>query len=191
VYLLTEQIKGPEKAYAEIDSVQKVATVLPYPEQVKLINTFCRNRIVEHPFRYISLHFYGAWRFFMDPCNWELNHFFQAGSVQEHMKNTAEPSSNPLVTPLNSNWLLMLYTGISVLANLLLLLAFLIAILLKNTDSKFRVFLAVIVLYFAFMTGPSASSRFRLPVFPVLLVTFALFSSKIEDEVTLQIKSRD
>ncbi len=190
VYLLTEEIKGPEKAFAEIDSVQKAATMLPYPEQVELISSFCLNRIGEHPFRYMSLHLYGAWRFFMDPCNWELNHFFHADSGEKHIYKLADPSSNRILSQRNG-WLLMLYTGISVLVNLLLLLTFLIAILLKNTDAKFRVFLAVIVLYFACMTGPSASSRFRLPVFPVLLITFALFSSKIEEEVTLQIKSRD
>jgi len=50
----------------------------------------------------------------------------------------------------------------------------------KQIDLKIRVIIFIIIIYIALITGPMSASRFRLPVYPLML--FALGGTIIKDK---------
>ena len=191
IYALSEKINGPVAAYQEIDSIETIAATLPYPQRAVLIDKFCSEKIAEHPIRYSVLHIYGAWRFFIDPCTWETNHFFNTtqNSLSNKLSTAIPKTGMDYLT--NEKLYSKLFTLLSIFVNCILLLTFVLSLSYKNIALKFRILLGAFILYFAFLTGPSASSRFRLPIYPLLLVSFGLFVNKVEEVSNEHLPSRD
>ena len=179
---LIESQTGKEQAYLVIDSLQQVVSVLPYPARSKEIDQFVKDKILQSPLQYIKIHLLGFIRFFLDTGRWELRNYFspkeewtgynQSGDVGVYLKQWTLPS--------------LLYQMYCMLMNLFLLFTFFYFVFLKSVDLRNRRIVAVLVIYLAILTGPSASARFRLPVFPLQLITCGVFFiSRKKDSISI------
>jgi len=70
------------------------------------------------------------------------------------------------------------YLIASSIMGLIVLIAFVKFIFSRHISYSLRGCVASIIIYFAIVTGPSASTRFRLPVFPVLMATFCIVANE-------------
>jgi hypothetical protein len=167
---LLEQRVSREEAAFIIDSLQNSVSGLTYAERAEEIDTYSRNLIQEAPLDYFLLHIKGMLRFFMDTGRWELRNYFQlqiswqslgeAGGSAQYLKQWS-PSA-------------IVYQIYCVIINLLLLYALIRFAFNKIVDFRNRRILIGVILYLALLTGPSASSRFRLPAFPLQLVAWGV-----------------
>ena len=73
----------------------------------------------------------------------------------------------------------MIYFVLNIVVNLLVFAAFMKFMFSKDLPVKLRGCIGSIVLYIAIATGPSAAARFRLPVFPILKVTFVVVAHRM------------
>lgn len=167
---LIEQQQGREKAVLIIDSLQNAVSGLPYAERVDVIDSFCWKLILAAPVDYFLLHMKGLIRFFLDTGRWEIRNYFQpdihwqslndAGGSVEYLKQWSTAA--------------IAYQIYCVVINLLLIYALIRFAFNKTIDFRDRRILLGVMLYLAVLTGPSASSRFRLPAFPLQLVAWGV-----------------
>ncbi len=68
---------------------------------------------------------------------------------------------------------------LSLVLNLAVLFAFVKFVFNKKVNLSIRSALAILIIYMAIVTGPSASARFRLPIFPLLVVTFVITMNEL------------
>jgi hypothetical protein len=58
----------------------------------------------------------------------------------------------------------------------------------KEILKSIRITLALMVFYLAILTGPTGSARFRVPIYPILLVTFAITSINDQKRIARSLK---
>jgi hypothetical protein len=165
---LLESKQGHANAHREIDSVQAVAAQLNYKDRAQMIRGYAVEKILGDPANYAYLHLKGLAIFFLDTGRWEWRRYFG------HALETLPADKSNGITGIIKNWNFaeLAYYLYCVVFNLLLVVAMLRFVLAKKTDVRDRRLLLVMILYIAILTGPSASARFRIPVFPLQLVAW-------------------
>jgi hypothetical protein len=176
--LLSKRMTETE-AKAKIDSVENYASQLSYAQRSRYIDQQCLIWIKEAPLAYLSLHLKGFFRFFLDHGRWDLNAFVKGqGNIENQagidsayrkygMRGASEYASKfPL--------LLIGYLLLVVIVNGILLFSFIRFLLMKSIAPQIRILFMCMVFYIALLTGPTGSARFRIPVYPLLLISFAL-----------------
>ena len=121
---------------------------------------------MNHPMSAIKAELSGIFRFFVGHPRWDIEMFAQ-GRIMFF-------EGNYVIKILYGLFLLL-----SVTISFIVLLSFLKFIFSPHISYSLRGCIASIVIYFAIVTGPSASTRFRLPVFPVLMATFCVVAHEI------------
>lgn len=173
--LLTE-VYGPERSAIIMDSLSREIEGEPYPIQSAIADQYLRDQLSLHTFSYLKIHATGMFNFFIDPGRWEVevwNHGWEAAEQPPSLTNAFRKNG---ITGL-------FQTGGAVIVALTLLSLFTAALIFvltlrwffsKQVSLNNKLFIAGISIYFAFMTGPSASGRFRIPVYPLLVATAAM-----------------
>lgn len=159
---------GETAARREIDSVQYLASGKIYSDKSRLIRKYSISKIADAPFTYSGLHLKGLFNFFFDSGRWEWRRYFDHPLAIRQM---GEKKTSPGFL---QNWTLpeFIYQLYCMGFNLILIIALLRFGFNRSFDIRDRRLLLVMVFYIALLTGPSASARFRIPVFPLQLITW-------------------
>jgi hypothetical protein len=165
--LLREEM-GDAAAQREIDSVQYLASNIIYREKARLLREYSIAKITEAPFTYAGLHFKGLINFFFDSGRWEWRRYFN------HPLPLRRDVDRKDDIGFLQNWTVpeFIYQIYCMAFNLILVFALLRFGFHRAFDVRDRRLLLVMVFYIALLTGPSASARFRIPVFPLQLIAW-------------------
>ena len=158
-----------EEATKTISELQSSVANLPYLEKCKQIDDFNREVLFNHPMSAIKMELIGIFNFFAGHPRWDLESFY-LGEV-----NVMKPYQSDSRLALFSYYAYLITCSIM---GLIVLIAFVKFIFSSHISYSLRGCIASIVIYFAIVTGPSASTRFRLPVFPVLMATFCIVANE-------------
>lgn len=179
--LLSKQI-DEKSAFAKVDSLQQMAGTLSYPDRTRFIDQQCLHYIAQSPIAYLSLHLKGVFRFFLDHGRWDLYTFFTGINLDQNAINTLKQSYDHGGISSATSYLnsfpkaVVAYLLIVFILNLLMLIFFIRFLFNKEILKSIRIALALMVFYLAILTGPTGSARFRVPIYPILLVSFAITS---------------
>jgi len=166
-YFLMEQ-EGSEFAAAEVDRLYGLCgEETEYREKNKCLGKGVREIVFDRPFQYGIFHIKGSMRYFIDPGRFDLVSFFKL----------EEPDSPGILLLLNQEGIggvfkFLKQQGLAlisilvfiVLVKLIKITGFILFLLRGREQLPFRIFLAILVVYFALVTGPLGASRFLLPI---------------------------
>jgi hypothetical protein len=138
-----------------MDSIQNFASTLSYPERARFIDNVSIDIIKKDISGAIYLQLKGALLFFLDSGSWDLNYFFNGSSGNKSLYFKA---------------FLLLYKYFMVIINLLILISIFRFSFLKEINGSLRLIILSSIFYFAFLIGPSASARFKVPIYPLMVV---------------------
>lgn len=175
---LLTSVQGNEAAHSEMEVIQHHAGLVDYKNRTKFIDNEITKYILKYPLQYILLHVKGTAEFFLDTGRWDINYFFNGEGVPKNWQSMSESGSLKSYFaqyhPVQIIWF-----GLTLLFNIMVFVAFIAFMFNRNIRAQTRFVIAFTVLWFAILTGPSASARFRVPVVPVLLIAWpALFMSR-------------
>ena len=178
-----------DEVYAKnkIDSLQYSLKNESYAFQCAHIDLFIRQEVATHPIHFFFLHGYGSIKFLLETGRWDLELWrmgYENIEKTPSLKNAYSTNGiNGVFNELNQ-WplLFLIYYCIVILATISLFLLFLKSLFKKSILHRHKLLLLSTIIYFALLTGPSASARFRLPVFPILII-LALSSFKNDENL--------
>jgi hypothetical protein len=173
---VVQYAEGKEKAIRIHEAVQQAAQQKnSYPEYHHTLISESLQVIKQYPFTTALLWIKGGVLFFCDPGRWDVL-AFQNKQPEEHQdgffhvlkSGGIRKALNHLT---NQGSLFLLFTLAGSVIHVFLFFCF--SVFLKNEHYPFlfRLMAAVIVFYLALMTGPIGSARYRMAVFPVLLMS--------------------
>lgn len=166
-YFLMEQ-EGSDAAAAEVDRLYAACDQsMGYMEKNRCLNQGVKEKILERPLKYGVFHLKGCLRYFIDPGRFDLVTFF----------NWEHPDSGGFLQKLNQEGLkgafgflkqqglgMMVLLALIALFKLFKVSGFILYLVRDKELLPFKIFLALLVGYLAFVTGPLGASRFLLPV---------------------------
>lgn len=152
----------------QIAHFQESLNGLTYAESCTKSDSLIRKVITEKPLATCWAYFKGAVSFLVDPGRWDLE--MRLGSIEsnpsfQHQGYRATWLSRPI-------WYWTIWLC-SIIGALLILLLIIIGIQRDAKNPGLRRVLITWIIWFILATGPSASARFRVPVFPFLIVLAA------------------
>ncbi len=183
-----------KSAIAKVDSVQQLAGTLSYPDQTKFIDQQCLHFIAQSPITYLSLHLKGVFRFFLDHGRWDLYTFFTGVNLDQNTITTLQKSFDSGGISSATSYIIsfpkaiVAYLLLVFIMNLLLFIYFMRFLFNKYISKSIRIALALMVFYLAILTGPTGSARFRVPIYPILLVSFAITSISDQKRIARSLK---
>ena len=181
-YLL--QAQNPAQAEALIDSARARSESQPtFKARQEFMGRTGTEVLLNYPFAYAVFHAKGVFNFFIDPGRFDLYSFFgpevtgtgTEGFLTGFSKNGyAGVGSYLKKQPLGLIFLLLV-AGLTGLAGLVFLVLFAFN---HPISPVLRSGLLLIVCYVALLTGPLGAARFRLPVWPLIVLSAGLYRSR-------------
>ena len=165
---------GVEYAQHTIGEIDSVSQTLPFPEATRYIEQRCFKIIKEHWLAYGIYHLRGILFFFIDPGRYDVYQFFDLTQDRGffHYITVYGLSGIPkLLVEIPPG--LLVFIGVILIFNLLFFTTFIFFYIRVPAPYYLKIIIFLVVLYFALVTGPLGASRFRLAIFPYLLITFA------------------
>jgi hypothetical protein len=153
--------------------MQQANNIGNYGERLQYMDAQANEIILEYPLAFARLYAKGVIAFFIDPGRFDAYHFFdieeknQPGLMHQIQIN----GLSAITTYLKQLPVLILILLASNLCwNILVLGALFYFLISKTIPSEFRILLFVFVFYIAAATGPVGVSRYRVPVYPMLMI---------------------
>lgn len=183
---VVQYAEGKENAIQAHASIQQAAQEKKnYSEYHRSLIHESMGTLKEYPLTTTVLWMKGAVLFFTDPGRWDVL-AFRNKKPEEHQEGFfhllksqgINKAFNHLV---NQGIGLTVFTLTGMLINGLLFFCFLIFLNDKRYPFLFRLMAGMIVFYLALMTGPIGSARYRVSVFPVLLIALPSGWSYLKD----------
>ena len=178
VFEVLEQLHGKELASLMVDSMQDEAAIKKeYHEQAASLQQQINNLLWAHPFTFAWIETKGIVKFFTDHSRYDIESFFsqvpaQVNSWQQDFKlNRWTGLFNHFKT---YNLFYLFYLFLSMVINAFVLFCLFLFAKQKSISLHIRIALVLMIIYTALLTGPTGTTRFRLPVFPLLLLSFAV-----------------
>ncbi len=166
--------EGNTIALQQIDSIQTDALKQPtYAGKAKVIQSGAGRLIGLHLDSYIYLTAKGVLLFFIDHSRYDLEAFTGRTNSAEHglKQHYTQNGWKGVINYLNSfSTYYILYLITSMLFNAVVVLGMIRFAMLKEQPLYLRLLLTGIILYIALLTGMTGTTRFRMPVFLILLV---------------------
>ncbi len=179
VYLTLMQNHSPAEADKILDDVYKAAgTKDNYKQYSEYIEAGNSRIIRENLPAYLWLETKGVFNFFVDHGRFDMYCFF-AEPTTENMNGATYYFSRDGIKGMQDYLSqfplgLLIYLPIITLVNLLIALCFLLFLFNNKVSFEVRITALIFILYLALITGPIGASRFRMPVYPILLFTLPL-----------------
>jgi hypothetical protein len=183
-FAILSDIEGKDYAVKTISTLQDSVANFKYVDKCKAIDDFNKKVLKEHFVTAAKLEGVGILKFFISHSRWDVSFFLQGKEPDSFVSSNS--SFDPTV-----QWKWISYFVFSVFINLLVFAAFVKFLVSKDLPVKLRGCIGSIVIYMAIATGPSAASRFRLPVFPVLTVTFVVVTHRFAQKRSNSAKFAD
>ncbi|MBD3291216.1 hypothetical protein GF337_20610 [candidate division KSB1 bacterium] len=128
--------------------------------------------ILDNFLLYSVIHLKGTITFFIDPGRFDLFNFLQLDSEISMLELYQQHGFKSIFHVFEEiPFTLLMYLGFMTIVNLAFLLAFILFVCKPNESRIYKIFPITMILYVAILTGPIGASRFRLPVFPYLVLT--------------------
>lgn len=168
--------EGKERSLAVHASIQHTAQQKEnYPEYHRALIKESIGMIKEYPLTTVFLWAKGMVLFFTDPGRWDVL-AFQNKIPEEHQKGffhilKSQGFNKAFNHLINQGIGFMVFTLAGTLIHGLLFFSFLIFLKDERYPFLLRLMAGLVVFYLAFMTGPIGSARYRVSVFPVLLLS--------------------
>lgn len=124
---------------------------------------------------YAIYHLQGMLTFSLDPGRFDIYNFLQIENSKGFSSMVSQYGFKgifPLLKEIPIT--IILYLAFMVLLNTLFFGSFLYFLLTSYNDKIFKTYILLICIYIAFVTGPMGASRFRLPIYPFIILTFPL-----------------
>ncbi|MFN0187135.1 MAG: glycosyltransferase family 39 protein [Bacteroidia bacterium] len=159
----------------KIDSLQLSLRNESYASQCASIDLFIRQEITAHPIHFFLLHGYGVFKFLLETGRWDLELWrvgYENVEKTPSLKNTYSMNGISGVLHELNQWpiLYLIYYCFVVFASIALFLLFINSLFTRSLIRRHKLLLIATIIYFTILSGPSASARFRLPVFPILVI---------------------
>jgi hypothetical protein len=151
-----------------------------YGGRLRMMDQQAFEMISAYPVAFLKVYVKGVAAFFIDPGRFDLYHFFAVeepgtlGLMHEVQVNGMEAISGYMK---KAPIILLCLLGLNLCWNIFVTAAFLRFLIQPKISRSLRVFIFVFVAYIAAATGPVGVSRYRVPVYPFLLMG-ALFAVK-------------
>ncbi|MBK7965712.1 MAG: glycosyltransferase family 39 protein [Bacteroidetes bacterium] len=172
---LLSSYENEEYAKNRIDSLQFSIINHTYASQCASIDLFIRKEVTSHPLHFIALQVYGAIKFLLETGRWDLELWRKGYQHLDNSKSLKQQFTTNGLTGLQQelkswNPFFLIYYFLVMIVTFTLFILFIKS--LFNTSLLFRhkLLLVSTIIYFALLTGPSASARFRIPIFPILVI---------------------
>jgi hypothetical protein len=166
--------KGVDYASKTINTIDSVSQTLPFPEANKFIENECFEIIIKHWWSYGIYHLRGVLFFFLDPGRYDFYNFFDIELEKGFFHYITSYGMKGIFKLLGSIPIYILFfLGIIFIFNFVLFIAFIIFTLRNSVPFYLKLTILIFISYFAVLTGPIGASRFKLPLFPFLLIAFA------------------
>ena len=168
-------VYGAEKEDSIILGVMTQAkTIKDFQEREEYMKGEATRLIMEHKGAYAKQHAKGMVNFFLDPGRFDLYHFFGLEEGEFHgllfyfsrdgYAGIFQFIKEQPPLPATSLILIMVWNG-------LLLLGLLNFLFLKRVPWEIRLLVLLMVGYICAATGPLGASRFKIPIYPLLVLT--------------------
>jgi hypothetical protein len=187
---LLNNLYGPEKAAYIVDSLQTEMSTESYPIQAAIADQFIRDEISNHPLNYFTVHVKGMLFFITDIGRWDVELMRKGRDYAEQLPSLTKKYKAGGWTAIADyfriwNPVYLIYFLLSIIILALVLVLFTQQLLFSKTNRPFLYLIAGLCLYFAFLTGPSGSARFRVPVYPLIVAIAAGAISDYKRKIAL------
>jgi 4-amino-4-deoxy-L-arabinose transferase-like glycosyltransferase len=171
---------GEHEADSTIAGMMQVADArVQYGERLRYMSNEANQIILYHPMDFAVLFGKGTAAFFVDPGRFDLYHFFTVeeshstgGLLHEfNTKGFSALSDAMAEAPVMILFLLL----VNLCWNICMIAAFLYFLFIKRVHLFIRLVVFLVVIYIAAATGPVGVSRYRVPIYPELLLA-AMFA---------------
>lgn len=171
-HFFNTKLVGMDAAEAEIKQLKSDVDDLPYEQKWKTLRHWATSKISSEPYSYASFHARGVVTFFLDPGRFDLYEFF-------HLKGDHYPGmlhyfsesgiSGVLQYLKKQNLLVVLTLLIIALVNFIKVASAIFYFVKEKNKPNTIWYLALLIAFLAFATGPLGASRFAVPVVPFIL----------------------
>ncbi len=169
---------GSQYGDSVIDVIDKKAATLPtYAAQAEYIKDTCKHILLSDITAYGKFHARGMLNFMGDPGRYDYVSFFNIPQTDElgllhylSKGNMQELQGFIKTQPL---WLIVVLL-LSMLVNGIILVLCFVYLFTKNTPLWPKIYLLALVGYIWFVTGPIGSARFKVPIYPLLIIASAI-----------------
>lgn len=184
---IIKSVVGVDACNRYMDSLQFELGTLDYASQRNIILQETIQQYTNHPGATFIAHGKGLIRFFLEPCRWDIQLLLEGMNPETPEESLGDVWKKFGVIEtgkqvLRWNPVYLTYTVLTALSATGLLILFVLSLLNRTTPLRAQYLLAVLVIYIAVLTGPSASARFRLPVFPMMVIIAAAYPFKKPSE---------
>jgi hypothetical protein len=168
----TALTEGEETATMKVDSVQKQAAAYAYPERARMIQSGAGRLIALHSGSYIILTLKGIVLFFTDHSRYDLALLNRKTiSNQSWFKLISAKGTSGIEQKVQDAGLIpLVYFSLSMCFHLFLLIGLIRFLMIKTIGVQFRMAIGSAIIYTALLTGMTGGSRFRIPVFLLILI---------------------
>lgn len=185
---------GQQFRFKFMEKINNDISKLDFAEASSYIERLGRDTILSDWFDYAQFHLRGVGFFFVDPGRFEFYKFldlksqWNRGFQYQIMNYGLIKGSFKLLKQMPTG--AILYLIAMGFINVVLFLLFFCSMLKRTNLFEFKIFLILVVFYVAIITGPLGASRYRLPVFPYMLVAISVFfkKTKVADNIELDRK---
>ncbi len=178
VYNILVDDSGKAEAEKIVGRMQGAAAAKSnYSEQAGFLQHEINSVLITHPLTFAWVELKGVMRFFIDHSRYDLEYYFSTIAQQPtswYDDYRANGWSGLQKHFQNFSILFFIYLIFSMMINALLLACLFVFSKLKSIDYVTRIFLVAMIMYTALLTGPTGTTRFRLPVYLLLLLTYAI-----------------
>lgn len=172
--------RGEAESYERsLDSLAMLSQTMTYQARVDAEEVFIKRRLTEDPANFLVLELKGLVRFMTDPGRWDMECWRNGYESAMHPVSLRVAWQNGGMRGLMhawfaAGWVAGMYLILVWMAAFVSTVWFLRFVRSKYGSPALRVFLTITVLGVALVTGPSASARFRVPVWPLIAIAVSL-----------------
>ncbi len=169
---------GEAAADSTIAQINNKAATLPtYKQQAEYIKDTTTSIILGDVWGYGKFHARGMVNFMGDPGRFDYVHFFNIPQANNLglMHYISKGDRGELKRFLSTQPLLLIIIMLlSTIANGIVLLLALGYLFVRNTSMWYKIYLVAFVVYIWFLTGAIGAARFKIPIYPLLIIAAAL-----------------
>lgn len=167
---------GTDSAKIIISSIENNKLNYPtFEQQENYVHDACFKFIKKYPIEYGVFQIKGTLNFFIDPGRFDLSTVFSCFDTEAGFLNVYSTGGVKAVVNLLFKQNIIVITTLFILVcwNIFVLANLIFFILSPQHDIKIRLVILILILTICLACGPMGASRFRLPIYPLLLIGLA------------------
>lgn len=168
--------------------MQQANSYKSYEQRLQFMDAKALEILYQYPIEFIQLYTKGMVAFFLDPGRFDVYHFFaieEKGTLGLMYEIQTKGFSAFIPYIKQSPLLILLFLALNFCWNVFVFVCLIKFIFARNVVLPFRLLVFMFVFYIAAATGPVGVSRYRVPVYPFLLMSVLFVSQKFMVRNTL------